>query len=62
MDTASGWKLVVLFLALGLYAVLAAPRGWRDAHITYYGSTNGAGTQGGVPARTRTRTRSATGP
>lgn len=40
--------LMVAFLALGLPSVLGAPYGWKDAHITYYGSPNGGGTQGGA--------------
>jgi len=38
----------VFILGLALPTVLGAPYGWRDAHITYYGAPNGAGTQAGA--------------
>ncbi|XP_024381464.1 expansin-A4 isoform X2 [Physcomitrium patens] len=41
----------VMFVAtLVIPSVLGMPVGWRDAHITYYGSPNGGGTQGGACA------------
>lgn len=35
-------------LAVVVHSVVGAPPGWQDAHITYYGSPNGGGTQGGA--------------
>lgn len=38
----------VLILLAIVHCVYIAPRGWGNAHITFYGSPNGQGTQSGA--------------
>lgn len=48
MSATSGVQLAVLLLALSVSSVLGGPFGWNFGRITYYGSPNGGGTQGGA--------------